>query len=272
MTITFTLLGTGSPRPSPQRSQPANLVHTAAGPLLIDAGEGTLRQLLRLDVNPREVRMMLFTHMHKDHILGYPAVVWAGWTLGRPNLQVTGPPGTRRMHELLFGELYAADIEYSKGIGFESDALAGVQVHEIESGAEFETHGFQVRTTRTIHSFYNLAYRLDDGKTSVVFTGDTTYCEDVVTLAQGADAMVCEVTLAQSPEYDNDRGRRILHLLEKDHCNPAMAGRMAKEAGVGRLIVNHLIPGVRTDLIREGCAEEFAGPITIGEDLMTFSV
>lgn len=272
MTFAFTLLGTGSPRPSPQRSQPANVLHTDRGPLLLDAGEATLRQLMRLDISPSDIRAILFTHMHKDHILGYPAVVWGGWTLGRPNLEVTGPPGTRRMHELIFDQLYADDIEYSKGIGFEAEALAGVDIHEIESGARFQTHGLDVRTTRTIHSFYNLAYRFEQDGASVVFTGDTTYCEDVVELAAGADVLVCEVTLATSPQYDNDRGRRILDLLKKDHCDPAMAGRMASEAGVGRLVVNHLIPGARTDLICEGCASEFDGPITVGEDLMTFSV
>ncbi len=272
MALTFTLLGTGSPRPSRRRSQPANVLHTDHGPLLLDAGEGTIDQLLDLGISPRDVRGILFTHMHKDHILGYPAVVWGGWTLGRPELSVTGPPGTRRMHDLLFKELYADDITYSKGIGFEEQALAGVAVTEIESGATFETHGLAVSTTQTIHSFYNLAYRFEHEGTSVVFTGDTTYCEDVVELAAGADAMVCEVTLAESPEYDNERGRRILTLLEKDHCDPAMAGRMAAEAGVGRLIVNHLIPGARTDLIAAGLAREFAGPITVGEDLMTFSV
>lgn len=272
MSLTFTLLGTGSPRPSQRRSQPANILHTAEGPLLLDAGDGTLDQLMELGISPRDVQRILFTHMHKDHILGYPAVVWGGWTLGRPDLRVTGPPGTRRMHELLFHELYADDIAYSKGIGFEEEALAGVSVEEIESGARFETNGLSVSTTRTIHSFYNLAYRFEHEGTAVVFTGDTTYCEDVVKLAAGADAMVCEVTLATSPDYDNERGRRILSLLEKDHCDPTMAGRMAAEAGVGRLIINHLIPGARTDLIREGCAAQFSGPITVGEDLMTFSV
>lgn len=270
MSLAVTLLGTGSPRPSSRRSQPANLIRANGNLVLLDAGDGTVRQLMAAGIRPDRIEHVLFTHMHKDHILGYPGVVWAGWTLGRRRLHVAGPPGTSRMHCLLFDELYAEDMSYSKGIGFEPEAMAGVEVEEIESGASFEVADLKVTTTRTIHSFYNLAYRIEDAGRVAVFTGDTTYCEDVVKLARGADLFLCEVTLAESPDYENERGRRILKLLEKDHCDPEQAARMAAEAGVRHLVLNHLIPGARTDRIRERCAEVFDGPITVGEDLRTF--
>lgn len=227
MTLNVTLLGTGSPRPSSRRSQPATLITVDEGSVLLDAGDGTVRQIMATDISPLDIQTILFTHMHKDHILGYPGVVWAGWTLGRTNLRVLGPPGTKRMHELLFNELYSADIEYSKGIGFESQSMDDVQVEEIASGTVTEVSGMQIRTVKTIHSFYNLAYRFEKDTRAIVFTGDTTYCEDVVELARDADMLVCEVTLAPSPDYENNRGRRILDLLRKDHCTPEQAGRMA---------------------------------------------
>lgn len=272
MTITVTLLGTGSPRPSPHRSQPANIIELDGRRVLLDAGDGTVRQLMRAGISPDAIGDLLFTHMHKDHILGYPGVVWAGWTLGRERLTVAGPPGTARMHSLLFDELFAEDMSYSKGIGFEAEALAGVEVSEIGSGATFHLHGARVTTARTIHSFYNLAYRFDLDGRSVVFTGDTTYCEDVVELARECDLFVCEVTLARSPDYDDERGRRILARLEKDHCTPQQAATMAAEARVGHLVINHMIPAADTDWIRRGCAPHFSGPTTVGEDMMTFAV
>jgi ribonuclease Z len=272
-TLSVTLLGTGSPRPTLRRSQPATLVRrTGNKPILVDVGEGTLKQLMRAGMKPNELETILLTHLHYDHILGYPALIWGGWTLGLSRIEIFGPPGTKRMHNLVFRELFAEDVKYSFGIGFGADEIESLVVREIDVGDELNLHHMKISMAKGIHDFYNLAFRFDaDGKV-VVLSGDTTYSEDVVALAQGADLFICEVTLAPSPDYDNERGRRILNLLRKDHCTPAQAGQMAREANVGHLVVNHLIPGAQVDLITEGCAREFSGPITVGEDLMTFVV
>lgn len=273
MTVTATLLGTGSPRPSADRTQPASVIRfPGVSPILLDAGEGAMYRLLAAGLTPADVGTVLLTHLHKDHILGYPAIVWGGWPLGRKNLRVIGPPGTQRMHDLLFGELFAADMDYSRRIGYGEDVVGGVTVEEIEAGQEFQLEQVSVRTARTAHSFYTVAYRLEVDDVALVFTGDTTYCKEVVELARGADLLVCEATLSSSPDYEDDRGQGILALLEGDHCSPQQAGRIAREADVGRLVLNHLIPGARRASIIAQCGEEFGGPIAVGEDLMTFSI
>lgn len=76
-TFRITLLGTGSPRPTLERHHPAALVTWGkGGHMLVDAGDGVVGQLLAAGVSLREVHNVALTHMHWDHILGYPAFVW----------------------------------------------------------------------------------------------------------------------------------------------------------------------------------------------------
>ena len=103
--LRITLLGTGSPSPSLTRHHPAALVQWGEGSqMLVDAGDGVVSQLLAAEVSLRDVEHVAITHLHWDHILGYPAFVWGSWTVGRSALQVIGPAGTVDMHERLVKE------------------------------------------------------------------------------------------------------------------------------------------------------------------------
>ena len=67
-TIKVRLLGTGGPRPDPQRSGPATLVTVGDEPVLFDAGRGVVIQMLRAGIPLQALRHVFVTHHHFDHI------------------------------------------------------------------------------------------------------------------------------------------------------------------------------------------------------------
>ena len=71
------------------------------GPYAGGCGRWRGRQLLRAGIALDTLHNVALTHMHWDHILGYPAFVWGSWNAGRLKLDVTGPLGTEAMHEQL---------------------------------------------------------------------------------------------------------------------------------------------------------------------------
>ena len=84
--IRMTLLGTGGPTPVMERFGPSVLVEAGGEILLFDAGRGVIQRLLQLKQPVREVRSVFLTHLHSDHIVGFPDLWLTGWLNGRPEV------------------------------------------------------------------------------------------------------------------------------------------------------------------------------------------
>lgn len=266
------LLGTGSPRPDPRRAQPAQLIEIGGQSFVVDCGDGVTGQLVRSGRDVKVVEKILLTHLHWDHVLGYAGLVWGGWSAGRPSLEVWGPPGTLRMHELLFGTLHRADVDWISGIGYARSGIEGIRVHEIQEGAIYERDGVVVDAVRVKHPVPTFAFRFSYAGKRVVFSGDTAACDELVRCAEGADLLIQDACAAHSRLYGDERSRKIRDALIGFHASPGQAGEMAQRAGVKRLVCSHLLPGVDVDQIREEAEAEFIGETIVGEDLMEFRV
>jgi ribonuclease Z len=97
--ITITLLSTGCPPAVMNRFGPSILVEAGGQKFLFDAGRGALQRLNQLKVRWQDVRGVFFTHLHSDHVVGFPDLWLTGWlTPGRSvPLNVWGPRGTKNM-------------------------------------------------------------------------------------------------------------------------------------------------------------------------------
>jgi ribonuclease BN (tRNA processing enzyme) len=94
--------------------------------------------------------------------------------------------------------------------------------------------------------FPALAYRFDTPTGSVVFSGDTGPCDNLVRLADGADVLVHEVFdvehwAVRMPSSEPNRDALIAQ-LERAHTSVADVGAIAERAGVGTLVLSHLVP------------------------------
>jgi len=131
--------------------------------------------------------------------------------------------------------------------------------------------------------YRSLALRMQTRDRSIVFCGDTAYSPNVVKLARGADLFVCEVMdvsvlermrqLAQQAAAQGNENTIYRHVAET-HSSPQDVGRMASEAGVKTVVLNHQVPGPVGALAYpvtafiQGVRKGFGGEVIVGQDLM----
>jgi ribonuclease BN (tRNA processing enzyme) len=292
------LLGTqGGPNFNALRAETASLVILGDQLYLVDCGYGALAALIRANRNYRDVAHVFLTHLHDDHTADLPSLMGHQWTGGRvAPTDIYGPAGTRN---LVAGALqFNRESEEIRLVDEARSARMGnlFHAHEIKAtptpvvafrdatltvSAVENTHYPQESRRRMSHR--SLALRFEGAGRSVVFSGDTNYSENLVKLARGADVLVCEAMhvastrasfdarVAAGAYADNAAG--VWQHIVAAHTPLDVAGRMAREAGVHTLVVNHILPGgwspeIGDDVYRSEAAREFAGDIIVGRDLL----
>ena len=103
-----TLLGTGGPDLTPDRTGAAVLLEIGSELLLFDTGRSVTQRLYEVGIELSRITRIFFTHLHSDHIEGLPQLWMTSWFLsGRKSpMEVWGPVGTRDM--LAFNEAAAS--------------------------------------------------------------------------------------------------------------------------------------------------------------------
>jgi len=247
-----TILGSGTAIPSLRRGPPGLLVEVADQSLLFDGGAGTLRRLLEAGVTVLELDRVFYTHLHPDHTGDLVPLLFAlrnpAWRRTKP-LYLTGPKGFRSYVEGLVSL-------YGDWIGATSYELVLDEVlKEVTVG-----EGFRVIPKEVVHLRHSLCYRVEsDGGKSLVFSGDTTYCEAIIDAAKGADLLVLECSAPDEQPM-------------KNHLTPTQAGQIAALSGCRRLVLTHFYPICDAYDIVTPCRKVFDGELILAEDLMRLSV
>jgi ribonuclease BN (tRNA processing enzyme) len=269
-TFRVILLGTGSPRPSLARHHPAALVEWGErGHMLVDAGDGVVSQLLAAGVALETVHNVALTHMHWDHILGYPAFVWGSWSAGRQRLAVTGPAGTAAMHDQLVERYYRDQAEWAIGLGYPRAGFDDVEVRDVAEGWSETVDGCLVEAGPVHHPPMDaLAFRFTWRGRSLVISGDTARCDAFVAFARGADVMVVDACAAMPPGDIPPARRRIFQRLHEFHASPQDCVDMAAAAGAGKVVLTHHLPGAVPAFDASG----YAGDAVVGADLDVIDV
>ena len=120
--------------------------------------------------------------------------------------------------------------------------------------------------------FPSFAFRFDSDDGSIVISGDTAPCSNLVALARGADVLVHEVFDDAATSADHDEGwearQRRRHLLGS-HTPAGAVGGVAAAAEVGRLVLTHFVPG--DDALPDehwlvAVGDPFTGEVIVGAD------
>ena len=120
------------------------------------------------------------------------------------------------------------------------------------------------------------AFRFDTADGSVVFSGDTALAENVVRLARDADVLVHEAIDLEYFRTGQQVPPALLEHLRESHADVEMLGALAQRAGVGTLVLNHLVPGnpelvARSTWLRRA-QKGFRGRVVVGGDLVEIPV
>ena len=271
-----TLLGTGAPPPRLDRFGPSTLVEVGGKKFIFDAGRGAMQRLHQLGIPFADIDGMFLTHHHSDHVVGFPDLWLTGW-IGRPwgkrsvPLEVWGPEGTRPMMEHL-PQAFAVDIRVRRR-NYPPD---GVQLvaHEIGEGVVFDSAGIRISAFEVDHGGEELpayGYRIDYRGRSAVLSGDTTFNENLIQHAQGADLLVHEVTAAGGSAAEN---AQQLKRIGANHTTPEQAGEVFARVRPKLAVYNHLLlfgSATPDDLI-PATRKKYDGPLMVGTDLLQIDI
>ncbi|MCJ2096463.1 MBL fold metallo-hydrolase [Methylobacterium sp. J-072] len=273
------LLGTkGGPTPSTLRAAPANLLTINGRPYVVDCDNGVATQLTKAGVKLSRLQAIFLTHHHSDHNADLGNLVLLAWASGLTTpVHIYGPPPIKDMIAS-FMRMNVVDIETRMREEGRPPFKDLIVVHEFdEPGLVLEND--QVRVSCALVDHYTLkpalAYRFDTPGRSVVFSGDTTYSENLIRLAQGADVLVHEVMYLPALEKlmrTVDGAPTLLDHLVKSHTTTEQVGRIAAAAGVKTLVLSHFVPGgdpaITDEMWSKEARQYFHGDIIVGRDLM----
>jgi len=270
-----TLLGTGSPLPSPDRAGPATLVRAGGANLLFDCGRGVVMRLAAAGLVPAGLSAVLLTHLHSDHITDLNDIVTGHWLMapeGSP-LRVIGPPGTGRVLDAVL-EMLALDQDYRIQHHADLNQSPALEVTEVEPGAELTVAGTTVKVYETDHRPVapTVGYRVETDEGSVALAGDTVPCPGLDEMCRGADIYV--QTVIRADLVMAIPNRRLQDILDY-HSTVEQAAETASRAGVGTLVLTHCVPPVAPGAEEEWkakAAAHFAGRIILGPDLTAVTV
>lgn len=274
--IRVTLLGTGAPVPVMNRFGPSALVEAGGRKLLIDAGRGSLQRLTQLGVRWQDVDGVLLTHLHSDHVVGFPDLWLTGWLVGpgrdRP-LRVWGPSGTKEMVEHL-ERAFAFDIRIRQEDDRAAPEGVRVDVGEIREGVILDEGGLRITAFEVDHAPVAPAfgYRVDFAGRSVVFSGDTRASENLVRHARGVDLLIHEVVAPESFARIGLPAERIRSVVAH-HTTPEQAGEVFDKARPRLAVYSHIAqPGAAESELIPPTRTKYSGRLEVGEDLMVIEV
>ena len=245
------LLGTGTAIPVKQHS-PAGLVVIADGMrLLLDIGPGTLGRLEKAGVSYNQLDHLLLTHLHPDHTLDLATLLLVfnyapGASRTRP-FSITGCVGITDFLQRMY-RLYP-DLPPQ---GYDLQVKA---VHR----EEFLIGKVKVQSAPTGHTPESVAYRLELGGRSLVYSGDAAPHGELAHLANGADLLISECSFPAGWETE-------------DHLNADNLGRIASQAGVKSLVVTHCYPPALAVDLAGQIRSHYAGNVQLAVDGLHISL
>ncbi|MFN3719457.1 MAG: MBL fold metallo-hydrolase [Rhizobium rhizophilum] len=283
MTHALTLLGTkGGPAIRPGGPNPTSMLLTLSGRrMVIDCGLGVSRGLVEAGMSLKELDLVFITHLHSDHVLELGPLIHTAWTTGLDHpVTVYGPKGTRALWSGFLASL-AYDIETRIADEGRPDLASLVTVIEYGPGIVLQDGDLEVEALRVDHPPVTDCFALKvsgSGKT-VVFSADTAPFPPLSDFARHADILVHEAMLPEGLDSIVRRtgnGSRLREHLVASHSFAADAAGIAQEAGVGMLVLNHLIPAddpaFTEEHWRAAVTPIFAGEVVVGRDGLTISL
>lgn len=277
MSDRLVLLGTkGGPAIRPGGPWPTStLLELGGRTIVVDCGLGVTRGLTDAGLSLKALDLIFITHLHSDHVLELGALIHTAWTAGLATpVRLFGPIGLNRYWQS-FVQALEFDIETRIDDEGRPDLRRMVEVVEFSEGDVLRDGALGVTALRVDHPPVTecFALRFEHAGKSIVFSADTAFFPPLADFARGAAILLHEAMLEEGVERlvaRTGNGVRLRQHLMASHSLAGEAGTIAARAGVGRLVLNHLIPADDTEIGEadwiEAVRKTWNGPLTIGRD------
>ena len=238
----ITIVGCAGSYPAADSSASCYLVDTGSFRLVIDLGNGALGSLQRY-LGLEEVDAVCLSHLHADHCVDMCsfAVTKRHHPRGRGRrIPVYAPAGA---HEHL-----------SRALSPDPDPtgmLESFAFIDLDAGAT-EIGPLRIITARMNHPVETFGFRIEHDGEVLAYSADTGPEPELLRLAAGADVLLCEASFVDGPGLPPD-----LHLTARQ------AGEYAAQAGVGELVLTHLVAWNDPAATQEQAAQTFEGRLSL---------
>ncbi len=269
----LTFLGTSASAPSVARNVSATLLIYREYRFLIDAGEGTQRQLLKSGLGFRKLERVLLTHAHLDHILGLAGIVSTlnRWDVEQERLQIYGSRQTlNRVRDLLLGVVLKGQkggmwlefVEVGDGVFFEDKFFTITAFPVQHRGSDSVGYCFQEKSRRPFLNdkaealavpFGPERSRLVAGETVTLKDGRVIQPDDVLGPVEpgmklvyigDVDNVVPVLPIVQNADalvieatYADEEAEMM---TTHGHITARVAATLARDANVGTVYLNHI--------------------------------
>jgi ribonuclease Z len=296
------LCGTGNPLADRNRAAACTAIFAGGNIYLVDIGPGAWKNLALWHIPVTRIAAVMFTHFHSDHIGDLGEANLESWAQGRDHpLRVYGPPGVEQVVGG-FEQAYSLDEGYRiahhgtalmgsanwqmQPLAVKIDTPAGVSPCVGGSATVLEGNGLKVTAFTVDHAPVAPAYgyRFDYKGRSIVVSGDTKKCANLVAAATGADVLIHEAQAAHlvkliqeaAERIGNARIAKIMSDILRYHTTPIEAASEANQAGVQLLVLSHIGPPTPNMLARiafmRGVADVRPRDVVLGYDGMLLTM
>ena len=266
--VAVQVLGSNGPGLNRNRASASYLLWVGSqAKVLVDVGGGAQLRFAQSQAKFTDLSLVAVSHLHPDHTSDLPALLWSGRQTRSDTLRIAGPSGNdiAPSFSTFLNRLFDPKEGAFQVLGPVMGGASGnqpvvrldaaiVDVTKQEPTTVFESEGMTVTAQGIPHgNLPTLAYRVEARGVSVVFSSDQNGTNPrFVDFAKGANVLIMHMAtnVANNPL----------------HASPAVVGRVAQSAGVGRLIVSHLGQFDLEPAIAE-LKQAYTGPLTIGADL-----
>lgn len=290
------LAGTGAPFPDINRVGPCIVVEAGNNLYIIDAGQGSARNIGLMGFNIGKVDAILLTHFHSDHIADLGEMMIQHWAAGsnvKP-VDVIGPKGVETV-VAGFNHAYSLDAGYR--VAFHGAATvppsgAGGRARPFDLSSEedvsivvIDKEGVKITAFKVNHYpvYPAVGYRVDYKGRSLVISGDTVPCQSLKKQSQGVDVLIHEAQQPTMIKMIHDQAglspnpslAKITADIPRYHTSPEDAAKIASETSVKHLVLYHILPPLPpllNNMFLGDAAKYYKGPITVGVDGLLISL
>jgi ribonuclease BN (tRNA processing enzyme) len=262
--VRLTIVGCSGSFPGPDSAASCYLVEADGFRLLIDLGSGALGAVQR-HVSLYEIDAVCLTHLHADHCLDlcdYSVARSFHPDGPKPAIPVYAPAQAAER----LGRALVADPAAGAGPGRQLGGISDTFSFATLTPGLMEIGPLRVTAAHVNHPVETFGFRVEHAGRSLAYSADTGPTDALVGLARDVDVLLCEASFVEPA------GAWAPALPENLHLTGRQAGQHAARAGVGQLVLTHLVPWNDRSRTLDEAGQAFSGPLSLAASGLGFTL